>query len=197
MLRWLGVTFDELLAEIAKEPFRIEEREVHVLPPDGLHGVATGSGLLLTELLADPRRAKERRTFRKGHLLGTSASARTIADWEQRWHRLPDDLRALLMRANGIHLWADLDTGRSYEGLAPVEEWMPVRMKMYGEDAEDDMLPDKYVAVSYHADGAAFIVLDVDRGRYSLMDSCGPDESCPIGDTAEALLAWLWDHRLP
>jgi hypothetical protein len=27
-------------------------------------------------------------------------------------HMLPTDLSALLLRVNGIHLWADLDTGR-------------------------------------------------------------------------------------
>lgn len=191
-----GVTFEELLAEIAKEPARTEARDAYVPPPDALQR-GTHGGLRATDLLDDPGRAKEWRTFRKGHVLGAPATPDTIAEWEEKWHPLPDDLRELLSRANGIHLWADLDEGRAYEGLAPIEEWIPARTKMWGPDAEPDTLPDNYVAISYHADGAAFVVLDVERGRYFLMDSCGADETCPIGDSVPALLAWFWDHRIP
>lgn len=135
LVRSPSVTFDELLAEIAKEPPRTETREVQALPPGALERAA-GGGLRLTDLLNDPNRTTERRTFRTGHLLGAPATPETIAEWEKRWHPLPDDLRSLLSRANGIHLWADLDEGRAYEGLAPIEEWMPARVKMWGTDAE-------------------------------------------------------------
>ncbi len=104
---------------------------------------------------------------------------------------------SLLRQANGIHLCAYLDYGRSYEGLAPLDEWQLARTKMWGSDASPDLLGDCYLALSYHADGSAFIVLNADTGQYFLMDSCGADESCPIGASVEALLDWLWEHRIP
>jgi hypothetical protein len=109
---------------------------------------------------------------------------------------LPDDLVALLGRANGIHLWADLDTGRVYEGLAPLAEWRVARQRMWGDDVDPALLPDRYLALSYHSDGAAFVVLDVESGRYFLMDACGADESSPIGRNVGDLLDWLWAHRI-
>jgi hypothetical protein len=68
---------------------------------------------------------------------------------------------------------------------------------MWGPGAKPDMLSDDYLAISYHTDGAAFIVLKTTTGEYFLMDSCGADESCPIGRHVNALLDWLWNHRGP
>jgi hypothetical protein len=112
-------------------------------------------------------------------VLGPGASAEELAAWQARWphHPLPSDLVLLLSQVNGIHLWADDETGRSYEGLAPLDEWDLARLKMWGREADPASLPDRYLALSYNADGAAFIVLNVDTGRYFLMDSCGADES--------------------
>ena len=104
---------------------------------------------------------------------------------------------ALLRRANGIHLWADLDEGTAYQGLAPLGEWRLARQKMWGDQADPTLLADRYLAISYHADGAAFVVLDTESGRYFLMDACGADESSPIGRSVGELLDWLWDHRIP
>ena len=67
---------------------------------------------------------------------------------------------------------------------------------MYGPDASPDLLSDNYVALSYDTDRAVFVVVDLVSDRYFLMDSCGPDESCPIGDQVEALLGWFWAHRI-
>lgn len=63
---------------------------------------------------------------------------------EARWprHPLPQDLVELVMRANGIHLWADLDDGRAYEGLAPIEEWDLARVKMWGSGAHEASFDD-------------------------------------------------------
>jgi hypothetical protein len=148
--------------------------------------------------MSDPRQTTERRVMREGHVLGTGASPEAIAAWRPRWPRraLPADLVELLLRVNGIHLWADLETGRAYEGLAPFEEWELARVKMWGPHAAPSLLGDQYIALSYHADGAAFLVLNVDTGDYFLMDSCGADESCGIGRSARDLLDWLWSHRL-
>ena len=100
-------------------------------------------------------------------------------------------LRALVEHTNGIHLWANLETGRSYEGLAPIEEWDLAREKMPGS-----LLDVRYVALTYHQDGASFVVVDLVSGKYYLMDVAGPDTSTPIGGTTADLLDWLWKSRI-
>jgi hypothetical protein len=109
---------------------------------------------------------------------------------------LPADLRALVERVNGIHLWANVETGRSYVGLAPVEEWELARVKMYGAAGDPGLLDDRYVAISYHQDGASFVVLDVKSGGYFLMDTAGPDTTSPIAGNVEELLDWTWRSRI-
>ena len=114
-------------------------------------------------------------------------------DWPK--HPLPPDLQKLLRSADGLHLWADLDVGRSYQGIAPIADWQLARTRMWGSDADPDLLGDEYLAISYHADGAAYVVLKVTTGEYFLMDSCGADETCRIGGDVAGLLDWLWKQR--
>jgi hypothetical protein len=102
----------------------------------------------------------------------------------------------LVERVNGIHLWANVETGRSYAGLAPIEEWELARVKMYGPTAARTLLDDRYVAISYHQDGASFVVLDVTSGRYFLMDVAGADATSPIANNVDELLGWLWGSRI-
>ena len=189
---------DELLSRVSSEPHRAEEREVDVAAPELLRELETRGGMLLTDFLADPRKTREQRTVRRGHVLGPPLTADALTAWQQRWprHPLPPDLASLLLRVDGIHLWADLDTGRAYEGLAPLAEWDLARVKMWGPSAGSDLLSEQYLALTYHSDGAAFVVLDVDGGGYYLMDSCGGDASCRVGGTADDLLDYLWSHRL-
>jgi hypothetical protein len=109
---------------------------------------------------------------------------------------LPPDLQALLLRVNGIHLWAALDSGRAYQGLAPLDEWDLARTTMWGPDADRDLLSDEYLTLSYHTDGSAYVVLKATTGEYFLMDPCGADQKCPVGRDVGGLLDWLWDHRI-
>ena len=136
---------------------------------------------------------------RRGHVFGVPVDPAYLQEWIRRWpqHPLPEDLKCLLLRANGIHLWADLDTCRAYEGLAPLEEWQRARNAMWGEDASPGLLENEYLAISYHTDGAAYWVLKVTTGEYFVMDSCGADETCRIGSDVSALLDWIWTHRIP
>jgi hypothetical protein len=163
-----GMTFDELLEKIALEPPRTSERDVRV-PSPLMQEVRDKGGMLLTDFLSDPRQTREQRTVRTGHVVGPPASVEDLARWRAAWprHRLPTDLVDLLRRADGIHLWADLADGWSYEGLAPLAEWELARVKMWGPDADPELLADRYLALSYHADGAAFVVLNVDTGGRS------------------------------
>ncbi len=190
---------DELIAKVASEPHRAMEHDVVVHSPEWLREMKERDPVPISERPADPNMTHERRTLRVGHVLGPPLTVDALEAWQRRWprHPLPADLAALLLRVDGIHLWADLDTGRAYEGLAPVAEWELARVKMWGPDATPDTLPDQYLALTYHNDGSAFVVLDVDRGLYYLMDACGADESCPIGGSADDLLDHLWSHRIP
>ncbi len=179
---------------------RARRRSTFRIPsPELLAKLASDGYLRVDALQSDPRSTIERCTLRRGHVLGAPASPEELARWDQDWpaHPLPTDLAELLRRANGIHLWADFNTGRSYEGLAPMHEWRLARHKMWGDDADPSLLSDRYVALSYHADASAFAVLNFDSGRYFLMDSCGADETSPIGSGVDDLLEWLWEHRIP
>ncbi len=189
----------EFLTRVASEPDRVEERDVQISAPALLSDLERPGGMLLTDYQADARTVTERRTMRWGHRLGSPLSREELSTWQTQWprHTLPHDLAALLVQVNGIHLWANLDTGRAYEGLAPLAEWDLARRKMYGPSGDAGLLSDKYLALTYQADSAAFVVLDPERGSYYLMDSCGPDETCPVGQSVEDLLDYLWSHRLP
>lgn len=189
-----------LLAPTAQlQPVRSAHRSQPACDDDrGYHRVVTFDEFL-EKVRSEPDRTIEQHTMRTGHVLGPPATADELALWTAVWqhHRLPQDLVDLLRRVNGIHLCADLDEGRSYEGLAPLREWKLARTRMWGDDADPTSLSDRYLALSYHRDGAAFIVLNVDSGKYFLMDACGADESCAVGASVADLLDWLWDHRIP
>jgi hypothetical protein len=133
------------------------------------------------------------------HVFGKPITRLEMAKWFRRWpdHPLPDNLMTLLRRANGIHLCADPVTGRSYQGMAPLDEWRLARHAMWGPDAEPNSLDDRFLALSYHTDASSYVVLDVRRRKYFHMDSCGADETTPIGRSVEDLLSWLWAHRVP
>lgn len=163
------MTFEQLLERIAGEPDRTAEQEIRVPTVELMNDLRGAKAMRLDELVADARHNTERRTFRTGHLLEPPVSLAELDQWRAAWpkHPLPNDLVALLGRANGIHLWADLDEGRAYEGLAPLAEWCLARQKMWGEDADPDLLADRFLALSYHTDGAAFVVLS-SRFRHPL-----------------------------
>ena len=189
---------EELLSKVASEPERTITRTVWTSPPELLARMKQPGGLLLTDFLLAPGRRAEQKECRYCHVLGAPASPGAIDAWQGQHpsHPLPADLRALVARINGIHLWADPDRGRSYTGLAPIEEWELARIKMYGSTADPSLLDDRYIALSYHQDGAAFVVLDVISGEYYIMDVAGTDESYPIGSNADELLDWLWKYRI-
>ena len=189
---------EELLKHVAGEPERTVTRTVWTTPPEVLAKAAASGGMRMTDLLSAPGRRAEQREVRYRHTLGLPASQQVIDAWQGQHplHILPADLRALVTRINGIHLWANVETGRSYTGLAPIEEWDLARVKMYGPSADRSLLDDRYVALSYHQDGASFVVLDVESGRYFLMDAAGPDTTSPVANNAGELLDWLWRSRI-
>ena len=189
---------DDFIDLVASEPERTLTWTVRTTPSEVLAKAAAPGGLRLTELLSAPGRQAVQRDVQYRHILGAPASREAIDIWQAKHplQVLPRDLRALVKRIDGIHLWADAATGRSYTGLAPIEEWDLARIKMYGPSADKSLLDDRYIALSYHQDGAAFVVLDAESGRYFLMDTAGPDTTSQVATSAADLLEWLWRTRL-
>jgi hypothetical protein len=188
---------DEIISLVASEPTRVILRNVRVLASDTMAKASMPGGMRMTDFLSAPART-ERREFRYGHIMGAPASRETIEEWKRKWSvaHLPSDLEEFVCRINGVHLWANIETGRSYIGLAPVEEWETARVKMYGATADPSLLDDRLIALSYHQDGESFVVLDLASGRYYLIDSAGPDETSPVGENIGDLLDWFWNSRI-
>jgi hypothetical protein len=82
------------------------------------------------------------------HIFGEPASQEKLIAWQGRWkdHPLPQDLLTHLREVDGIHLGADPETGRAYEGLAPLSEWDLACKVMWEPEAEPEMLGDPYFA---------------------------------------------------
>ena len=189
---------DELIARVDSEPERTVTVHVWKPPPEVLRKATQPGGLSLTELAAARGNEGERREVRYRHVLGPPSPAGAIDAWlaQHPAYRLPADLRSVVERTNGIHLWANAESRRAYVGLAPIEEWDVARVRMYGPEADPALLDDRYLAISYDQGGAAFVVLDVASGKYFLMDAAGPDESSLLGTTAGEVLDWLWRTRI-
>lgn len=109
---------------------------------------------------------------------------------------LPGDLVDFFRLANGIDFWVSENLPEGYLRLLPLGEIDGARQAMWGDlgaDMEPDWVPlPHWLAVSADRDGAAYIVLDVDRPFYYLMDTCGADLGNPIGATVEDLLEYIW-----
>lgn len=193
-----SMQIDDFIGRVTSEPERTVMRTVWTTPPDVLAKAAASGGMRMSDLLSAAGRRAEQRAVQYCHVLGAPASQQAIDAWQAKHPSqvIPADLRALVARINGIHLWANVETGRSYAGLAPIEEWDLARVKMYGASAARSLLDDRYVALSYHQDGASFVVLDVESGRYFLMDAAGPDTTSSIANNAGELLDWLWRTRI-
>ena len=166
---------DDLLKYVADEPERIVTRTIWTMPAAAVN-TGKPNGILMADFLAAQGRQAKQRPVRYRHILGGPLSQSAMEDWQclHPSYPLPSDLREIILRCNGIHLWANAETGRSYSGLAPIEEWDLARIKMFGPGADKSLLDDLYLAISYHEEGAAYAALDVTSGRYFLMDSAGP-----------------------
>lgn len=190
------MTFDELLASIATEADFSETREVTTLSREMLDP-RQHKGMTLAEMYAHPSSRRVERTFRHGHLLGPPATAESIRAWYARWptHKLPDDLVALLMRANGIHLSADLDEGRAYRGLSPIEEWLPASARSLGPFPDGEWDADRCVVLTYDSDGHDYVLLDIDAAEYFATHD-GGSEKHVLGRCVGDLLDLLWRSRI-
>jgi hypothetical protein len=111
---------------------------------------------------------------------------------------LPEDYVSLLKRTNGIQFWVGEGSPNGYFQILHLRDIDTARQIMWGgllNDIEEDEVPyPHWLALTDHQDGAVFIVLDTDSGRYYLMDSCGADLTCPAGKNVNELLDYVWKH---
>ena len=154
--------------------------------------MAENTALTAAEIIAHPDQREELRTFRYGHVVGAGLPPAEIEDWQTQHpeHPLPADLKELLMRVNGVHLWADLDTLRAYFGILPLEEWQDVRQAGWAMMFETP--PVGQLVLSYHDNGDYFLVLDTSRQTYVWYDLQDFDNPKQVGRTVEELLDFWW-----
>jgi hypothetical protein len=107
---------DDFIRVVAGEGERVVTRSVRPLAVQTLAAASRPGGMSLKDLMSAPAKV-EQRSFRFGHVLGPPASPQAIQSCEVRrlLQPLPTGLLALVERINGIHLWANLQTGRYTE----------------------------------------------------------------------------------
>ncbi|MCB9876104.1 MAG: SMI1/KNR4 family protein [Planctomycetes bacterium] len=119
-----------------------------------------------------------------------------LVEWRAR-HRglaLPDDLIGFYRMSNGVRFGVDMDP-RGSMSLSSLQDLEPARQRMWSGDgglSPDDIPLPHWLAISDHVDGACFIVLDPDAAAYYLMDACGADLSCPLGNSFDEVLDYIW-----
>jgi hypothetical protein len=170
------------------------DREVGVPGPTLRALLQSGRPLLLSEIQAHPDRHRENRRYRYGHVLGHGLDPSAIAAWQDRHPDSPlaTDVADLLAQIDGIHLWADLETGRSSFGIRPLEEWCDVR-----DDEAHELFSEQQpgtLVISYHDNGDYFLLLEPTKNRFTWFDPQSPDDSESIGSSVSTLLDWWWDR---
>jgi hypothetical protein len=187
---------DELLRLVASQPEVRETRRVKVWGSTLRAAVDSGKLRRLDEILNHPDQANELKTFRYGHLIGQPRSPADVRVWQARFsqHPLPADLAALLLHADGVHFWADLDQRRAYLGIAPMDEW---------QDAADSDAPAIFheppvgaLVISYHQNGDYFAVLDTATATYRWFDHEDVSNPVVIGSSVSQLLDWFWERAV-
>ena len=148
--------------------------------------------MLVSELLEHPDQHSEKRRFRYGHVLGPALSSSAIAEWQARHPHtvLAADVVALLLQVDGIHLWADLATGRAYFGILPLADWCSVREHEAAAVFED--LADDTLVISYHENGDYYLLLHAAEDRFTWFDPQSPDDSTLIDGPVDEFLEWWW-----
>ena len=183
----------ELLVRARQQSEVTVQRTIRVPGPELVRVLESGRPLLVSELTSHPDQHFEQRLFRYGHLLGIPVSDSNIAEWQRRHPGalLPLDVLDLLKTADGVHLWADLDTGRSYFGILPLAEWLGVQEHEARALFEDE--PPGTTVLSYHHNSDYFLLLNPEGDRFTWFDPQSPDDSEVVGSSVDDLLSWWWN----
>lgn len=188
------MTIDDFLKHVALQPTVSEQRTVNVWGPQLQASVAQRKAMTVAELTVHPDEQKEMRTFLRGHVLGPGLPQNAIDAWQMKWpsHVLPPDLRKLLSRANGIHLWADLEAKKAYFGILPLEEWLDASQSRLGPMFEEQ--PSGSLVLSYHSNGDYYLVLDTQKHAYFWFDTQDFDNPVLVAKSVDELLSWWWNQ---
>lgn len=182
----------ELIQRAAAQPEITVERLVRAHGPALTALLESGRPLLLSEIEADPDQHWELQRFRYGHLLGEGVSDDALSAW-QALHphsRLSPSVIDLLRQIDGIHLWADLDCGRSYFGVLPLAEWQPVHEHEAAILFQE--VPADALVLSYHDNGDYYLLLEPAVDRFTWFDPQSWRDSKVVATTVDAFLSWWW-----
>lgn len=189
----------DFIARVASEPERTIPRLVRKPSPELLERMKRQRGMPLIDFLAALHAGSpgELRYCTSKHVLGPPASEEAIARLARAIspRTLSADLLTLVRQINGIHLWADAERGRSYEGLAPIEEWR-LAHEVLIEPESRDLVDNRYFVITYHDNGDGFVVIDFETGWFYFADQRSADEMSCIAENVDGLLEHLWDHRI-
>jgi hypothetical protein len=190
------VTPLELIQRAKVQPEVSVDQIVCVPGPELKALLRGGRPVRLSDLMAHPDQRPESRRFRYGHVLGAGVSSAAIAEWQER-HRhivLSSDMISLLVKVDGIHLWANLETGRAYFGILPLAEWRSVREHEAALLFED--FPETTLVISYHDNGDYYLLLHTAENRFIWFDpqSIDPNDWEFIDGAVDEFLEWWWQR---
>jgi len=176
------------------QPEVSDDRNVRVPGPELMALIQSGRPPLLSEINAHLDQRQVWCRFRCGHILGPGLSTEAISAWQSLHPDLPQsaDITDWLAQIDGIHLWADLDTGLRYFGIRPLSEWRRAldddSVILFDEQPRDTLV------ISYHTNGDYFLLLQASENRFTWFDPQSPDDSEVIGSSVSDLLNWWWDR---
>lgn len=187
------MTLNEFLRRVAEQQAVRIERTINVPGPELLARMNQRPTPTVADLLAHPDQRQERRRYSYRHIVGSGLTRGAIDEWQSNHvdHVLPDDVRELLTVANGVHLWADVETGRSYFGILPLEEWRDVAVSRWAWLFDDRPTPQALV-ISYHENGDYLLVLETSPQCFVWWDPQNPLEPKRVGSTVEEFLDFWW-----
>jgi hypothetical protein len=182
----------DLVNRARNQPTVVVERNVRVPGPELQELLSSGRPLPVSELEAHRDQHWETRAFRYGHLLGMPINGSALVELHSRYSMQLESsgLLDLLRTVDGIHLWADLDVGRSYFGILPAAEWCDVRTH-YASALFEDTAPDTMVR-SYHENGDYYLLLGADGKQFTWFDPQSPGDSTTVGSSVPEFLEWWW-----
>ena len=187
------MTIDECIRRVLAQPVVSVEFEVSVPGPELLKLMNDGQCHTIAELNAHPDQRKEMRTFQYRHILGPALGKDEIDTWQAAHVEYPlsDQIRELLQRIDGIHLWADLAEKRAYFGVLPLCEWSPVVGSLWSQffEIHQTSAVGKLV-LSYHNNGDYLLCYDTVTQEFAWHDLWEFDRPKVARSVCEFLELW-------
>jgi hypothetical protein len=187
------MNIDEFIKLALAQPPFSKHRLISIPGPELEARLQSGQPISIAEIHNHPDQTYEVRNYTYGHILDAGAQREEISQWQLKHPslHLPDDVKVMLERINGIHLWADFDEKRSYFGILPLAQWGDIATWEWSSLFEKP--PSGKVVMSYHENGDFYLLLDTEGGKYYWYDTEDIDRPTFIGSSVEELLSWWWN----